>query len=191
MLTEKDLYNLLLDSGALMEGHFVLTSGLHSDKYVEKFRVLENPQTLDKICEQMYLKFKDTHVDIVIGAAIGGILLASTVAKYFDVKGIFSERQDGVMTLKRGFHIPEGSNVLIVEDIVTTGGSIFEIIELVKTMNVNIIGVSSLVHRCKDDIDFGCDYKSLLKLKIDTWEPNNLPSHLIDVPITKPGSTGK
>ncbi len=106
MLTEKDLYDLLLDSGALMEGHFVLTSGLHSDKYVEKFRVLENPKTLDKICEQMYLKFKDTHVDIVIGAAIGGILLASTVAKYFDVKGIFSERQDGVMALKRGFHIP-------------------------------------------------------------------------------------
>ena len=191
MLTEKELYNLLLDNGAVMEGHFVLTSGLHSDKYIEKFRVLENPKILDKICEQMYLKFRDSHVDVVIGAAIGGILLASTVAKYFNVKGIFSERQEGEMTLKRGFHMPEGSNILIVEDIVTTGGSIFEVIELVKTMDVNIVGVCSLVHRSKDDIDFGYEYKTLLKLKIDTWEPNNLPSHLIDTPITKPGSTGK
>ena len=154
MLTEKELYNLLLDNGAMMEGHFVLTSGLHSDKYIEKFRVLEDPKTLDKICEQMYLKFRESHVDVVIGAAIGGILLASTVAKYFNVKGIFSERQEGIMTLKRGFHIPEKSNVLIVEDIVTTGGSIFEVIELIETMDINIVGVCSMVHRSKDEINF-------------------------------------
>ena len=191
MLTEKELYNLLLENGAIMVGHFVLTSGLHSDKYIEKFRVLENPDTLDKICEQMHLKFKNCRVDVVIGAAIGGILLASTVAKYFNVKGIFSERQEEKMTLKRGFHIPEGSNVLIVEDIVTTGGSIFEVIELVEAMDINIVGVCSMVHRSKDEINFGHEYKTLLKLKIDAWEPNNLPSHLIDTPITKPGSTGK
>ena len=191
MLTEKELYNLLLEKGAIMEGHFVLTSGLHSDKYIEKFRVLENPDTLDKICEQMHLKFKNCDVDVVIGAAIGGILLASTVAKYFNVKGIFSERQKGKMTLKRGFHIPEGSNVLIVEDIVTTGGSIFEVIELIESMAINIVGVCSMVHRSKDEINFVHEYKTLLKLKIDTWEPNNLPSHLIDTPITKPGRTGK
>ena len=174
-----------------MEGHFILTSGLHSDKYIEKFRILENPDTLDKICEQMHLKFKNCRVDVVIGAAIGGILLSSTVAKYFNVKGIFSERQKGKMTLKRGFHIPKGSNVLIVEDIVTTGGSIFEVIELIETMDINIVGVCSMVHRSKDEINFAHEYKTLLKLKIDTWEPNNLPSHLIDTPITKPGSTGK
>ena len=191
MLTEKELYNLLLENGAIMEGHFVLTSGLHSDKYIEKFRVLENPDALDKICEQMHLKFKNCDVDVVIGAAIGGILLASTVAKYFNVKGIFSERQKGKMTLKRGFHIPEGSNVLIVEDIVTTGGSIFELIELIESMAINIVGVCSMVHRSKDEINFVYEYKTLLKLKIDTWEPNHLPNHLIDTPITKPGRTGK
>ena len=139
------IYNLLVDKGAIMTGHFVLTSGLHSNKYIEKFRVLEDPKSLEIICKKMAKKFNE--IDIVVSAAVGGILLSSGVAKELEVKGVFCERVDGNLVFKRGFTIPEGSNVLIVEDIVTTGGSIKEIITLLKNQNVNIVGICSLTHR--------------------------------------------
>ena len=185
---DNSIYKLLQDKGAIMSGHFILTSGLHSDKYVEKFRVLEDPESLEIICLEMAKKFSG--IDIVVSAAIGGILLSSGVAKQLSVKGIFCERVDGRLVFKRGFSIPEGSNVLIVEDIVTTGGSISEIISLLKSFNSNIVGICSLAHR-GDDIDFGYTYKTLVKFNIQTWEESNVPEWLKKIPITKPGSTGK
>ena len=182
------IYNLLVEKGAVMTGHFVLTSGLHSNKYIEKFRVLEDPVSLEIICKEMSIKFND--IDIVVSAAIGGILLSSGVAKELGVKGIFCERVDGQLTFKRGFTIPEASNVLIVEDIVTTGGSIKEIITLLKNQKINITGICSLAHR-GNDIDFGYTYEPLVKIDIDTWKEDMLPDWLSDIPITKPGSTGK
>ena len=131
------IYDLLLEKGAIMEGHFVLTSGLHSNRYIEKFRVLEDPESLEIICKEMASKFKG--IDLVISAAIGGILLSSGVAKEFKVKGIFCERVNGNMVFKRGFEIPENSNVLIVEDIVTTGGSIKEIIQILNHKKIKYL----------------------------------------------------
>ena len=185
---KNEIYNLLVDKGAVMKGHFVLTSGLHSNKYIEKFRVLEDPESLDMICKEMANFFNN--IDIVVSAAIGGILLSSGVARELGVKGIFCERIDGDLVFKRGFTIPESSNVLIVEDIVTTGGSIKEIITLLKDQNINIVGICSLAHRGKS-IDFGYTYKPLVNIDIDTWEKDMLPDWLSDIPITKPGSTGK
>ena len=182
------IYNLLVDKGAIMTGHFVLTSGLHSNKYIEKFRVLEDPKSLEIICEEMAKKFNE--IDIVVSAAVGGILLSSGVAKELGVKGIFCERVDGNLVFKRGFIIPEESNVLIVEDIVTTGGSIKEIITLLKNQNINIIGICSLAHR-GEIINFGCKYDTLTNINIETWEENKIPDWLNEIPITKPGSTGK
>ena len=182
------IYNLLVDKGAIMTGHFVLTSGLHSNKYIEKFRVLEDPKSLEIICEEMAKKFNE--IDIVVSAAVGGILLSSGVAKEFGVQGVFCERVDGNLVFKRGFTIPEESNVLIVEDIVTTGGSIKEIITLLKNKNVNIKGICSLTHR-GEPIEFGYYYEPLVKIDIDTWEEGTVPNWLSDIEITKPGSTGK
>ena len=186
----KKIYNLLIDKQAIMTGHFVLTSGLHSNKYIEKFRVLEDPKSLKEICKEMSNQFKYDNIDIVVGAAIGAILLSLGVAKELGVYGIFTERVDGNMVFKRGFSIPEGARVLVVEDIVTTGGSIKEIISVLESLNVKIVGISSLAHR-GDLIDFGYAYKPLVEVNIDTWESDNVPDWLDEIPITKPGSTGK
>jgi len=182
------IYTLLEDKGAIMSGHFILTSGLHSNMYIEKFRVLEDPESLDIICKEMADKFKN--IDIVVSAAVGGILISSGVARELGVKGIFAERVNGELIFKRGFKIPENSNVLIVEDIVTTGGSIKEIILLLNNQSINIVGICSLAHR-GEIIDFGYDYKTLVKVNIETWEDKNIPSWLAEIPISKPGSTGK
>ena len=146
-MDNNDILNLLKDSGAFLEGHFLLTSGRHSDRYIEKFRLMESPNHLDKVCKRMSEQFNPNEVDIVLGAAIGGILLSSGVAKYFGKKGIFTERVEGKMELRRGFEIKPNYNVVIVEDIVSTGGSIFELIDVVKSCNANILGVTSIVHR--------------------------------------------
>ena len=181
---------LLINKGAIMSGHFILTSGLHSNMYIEKFRVLEDPLSLDIISKEMASNYKDKQIDIVVGAAIGGILLSLGVAKELGCKGIFSERIEGEMLFKRGFSIPNDSNILIVEDIVTTGGSIKEIINLLSNFNVNIIGITSLAHRGKKN-EFGYPYKPLTEIQIQTWEKNNIPDWLDKISITKPGSTGK
>ena len=177
------IYDLLVEKGAIMEGHFVLTSGLHSNRYIEKFRVLEDPNSLEIICKEMASKFKE--IDLVVSAAIGGILLSSGVAKEFGVKGIFCERVNGDMIFKRGFTIPENSNVLIVEDIVTTGGSIKEIIQILNDKKINIQGICSLAHR-GDSIDFGYKYVPLVNIEIDTWNKNEVPEWLKKIKITKP-----
>ncbi len=185
-----EIYKLLVDRGAIMEGHFVLTSGLHSNKYVEKFRILEDPESLEIMCKTMADKYRNQNIDIVVSAAIGGILISSGVAKELGVKGIFCERVSGEMVFKRGFSIPDGANVLVVEDIVTTGGSIKEILLILESLNVNLIGVCTLAHR-GDPINFGCDYDALVNIDIETWEKDHLPDWLDQIPITKPGSTGK
>ena len=182
------IHALLKEKEAIMSGHFVLTSGLHSNMYIEKFRVLEDPFSLDIICKEMASKFDN--IDIVVSAAIGGILISSGVARELGTKGIFAERINGELIFKRGFKIPENSNVLIVEDIVTTGGSIKDIINLLKNQNINIAGICSLAHR-GELIDFGYSYETLVKVEIETWKSDELPSWLSDIPITKPGSTGK
>ena len=130
----EEVKNLLEWSGAILNGHFKLTSGKYSNQYIEKFRLLENPIALDKICSTMADIYKNKEIDLVISAAIGGILLSGGVGRYLNVKHIFSERVDGVMQFKRGFNIEKNTRVLIVEDIVSTGGSIFELIELLNVL---------------------------------------------------------
>ena len=127
------IYNLLVKKGAIMSGHFVLTSGLHSNKYIEKFRVLEDPVSLSHICKEMANQFKDDNIDIVVGAAVGAILLSSGVARELGTCGIFTERVDGEMVFKRGFSIPNGARVLVVEDIVDTGYTLSHVISLLKS----------------------------------------------------------
>ncbi len=190
-MKSEEVMDLLEWTGAIMKGHFKLTSGRHSDTYIEKFRLLENPIALDKICLTMASKYKEQNIDLVVGAAIGGILLSGGVGKHINCKHIFSERVDGIMDFRRGFTIEENSNILIVEDIVTTGGSIFELINLLSNYSVNIKGIVCLVDRSDKKLDFGFPFCSLLELSVESWEENNIPDWLEKIKITKPGSTGK
>ena len=190
-MKSNEVLNLLEWSGAIMKGHFRLTSGKHSNRYIEKFRLLENPIALDKICSTMADLYFKKDIDLVVSAAIGGILLTGGVGRHLNVKHIFSERVDGEMRFKRGFNIEEKQNVLIVEDIVTTGGSINEIITLVEKYNANIIGIVSIVDRNDKKKIFNYPYETLLNYPVESWKEEECPKCLKKEPIIKPGSTGK
>ena len=186
-----EVLDLLEWSGAILKGHFKLTSGKHSNQYIEKFRLLENPIALDKICSTMSKVYKKHEIDLVVSAAVGGILIAGGVGRHLNIKHIFSERVDGKMYLKRGFNIDEKQNILIVEDIVTTGGSINEIIELVELYNCNIVGIVSIVDRNDKMKIFKYPYETLLNFPVQSWEQDNCPHCKDNISLTKPGSTGK
>ena len=188
---ESNVKKLLKDSGALLEGHFLLTSGRHSNKYVEKFRLMESPEHLDRICKLMSDMYKQENVDIILGAAIGGILLSGGVGKHLDKKTIFTERVEGKMELRRGFEIKDNDRVLIVEDIVSTGGSIFELIDVVEEYNGRVMGIVSIVNRSVDEINFGYNFKSLLKYPIQSYDSIECPECLQDIPMTQRGRSGK
>ena len=190
-MNSKEIMDLLEWTGAIMKGHFKLSSGRHSDTYIEKFRLLENPIALDKICFTMSDKFKDNNINLVVGAAVGGILLSGGIGKHLDCKHIFSERVDRKMVFKRGFNIEKKSNVLIVEDIITTGGSVFELIDLILQYGANIKGVICIVNRSENNLNFNYPFISLLNLPVQSWETSQTPLWLKKVPLVKPGSTGK
>ena len=190
-MNTNEIIKKLEETGAILEGHFLLTSGKHSNKYIEKFRVLENPETLDLVCGEMARLFEDKGAEVVLSAAIGGILLCGGVGRHLNLKHIFAERIDGQLCLRRGFYLPKGIKVLIVEDIVTTGGSIIELIDLCNEYESEIIGICSLVDRSLNKTDFKYDYKSLLELPIDSWDEDDMPDWLKQIPITSPGRSGK
>ena len=190
-MNSKEILDLLEWSGAIMNGHFKLTSGRHSAIYIEKFRLLENPIALDKICSTMADNFSEDNIELVVGAAIGGILLAGGVGRHLNSKHIFSERVNGVMKFKRGFQVEPNTRVMIVEDIVSTGGSIKELIELLKSFKANIVGIICIVNRSQKNIQFDARFDSLLNFPSESWEENECPVWLLKTPITKPGSTGK
>ena len=181
----------LIDTGAILEGHFLLTSGRHSNKYVEKFRLIEQPESLDFVCSSMADLYRDKEINVVLGAAVGGILISGGVGQKLNVKHIFTERVNGIMELRRGFSLDKNSKVLIVEDIVTTGGSIFELIEIVKNCNAELVGITSILDRNKEPVNFGFSYKPLVQYPVDSWTSKDVPNWLSKIPITKPGRSGK
>ena len=186
MMTEAEVKQLLVDTKAVLEGHFLLTSGLHSPLYVEKFNVLQHPEYTEKLCKELAERFKDQNVQTVMGPMTGGILLAHEVGKALGTRAIFTEREKGVMTLRRGFHIEPGERVLIVEDIVTTGGSVQEVVNVVKKA-----GVGLLVDRSGGKAEFGVPkekVQALLHLTVPTYQPDNCPLCKEGVPMTERGS---
>ena len=191
MMTEQEVKQLLIDTKAILEGHFLLTSGLHSALYVEKFNVLQHPKYTERLCQELAERFKDQNVELVIGPMTGGILLAHEVGKALGTRAIFTEREKGVMTLRRGFRIEPGTRVLIVEDIVTTGGSVREVVDVVKASQGEIVGVGLLVNRSGGKADFGIPndkVQALLNLTVPTYQPEECPLCKDHVPMTERGS---
>ena len=191
-LTEKEVEDLLIETSAIMEGHFLLTSGLHSPRYVEKFNVLQKPVYTEKLCRAMAEKFKDANIETVVGPVTGGILLAHETGKALGTRAIFTERENGKMTFRRGFTLHEGERVLIVEDIVTTGGSIREVIDVVKEHGGIPVAVSMLVDRSGGKATFGdVPSTALLHMDVQTYKPEECPLCKAGIPMTKRGRTGK
>lgn len=192
MMTQEEVRALLVKTGAIMDGHFLLTSGLHSPHYVEKFNVLQHPAYTAQLCAAMAEKFKDAEIETVVGPVTGGILLAHETGKSLGTRAIFTERVDGKMMFRRGFSLREGERVLIVEDIVTTGGSIKEVIEVVKAAGAVPVAVSMLVDRSGGKADFGdVPSTALLTMDVETYSPDTCPLCAKGVPMTKRGRTGK
>ena len=191
-MSEKEVEDLLIETSAIMEGHFLLTSGLHSPRYVEKFNVLQKPVYTEKLCRAMAEKFKDANIETVVGPVTGGILLAHETGKALGTRAIFTERENGKMTFRRGFTLQEGERVLIVEDIVTTGGSIREVIDVVKEHGGIPVAVSMLVDRSGGKATFGdVPSTALLHMDVQTYKPEECPLCKAGIPMTKRGRTGK
>ena len=191
-MSEKEVEDLLIETSAIMEGHFLLTSGLHSPRYVEKFNVLQKPVYTEKLCRAMAEKFKDANIETVVGPVTGGILLAHETGKALGTRAIFTERENGKMTFRRGFTLHEGERVLIVEDIVTTAGSIREVIDVVKEHGGIPVAVSMLVDRSGGKATFGdVPSTALLHMDVQTYKPEECPLCKAGIPMTKRGRTGK
>lgn len=191
MMTEQEVKQLLIDTKAILEGHFLLTSGLHSPMYVEKFNVLQHPTYTETLCKELARRFAGQNVELVIGPMTGGILLAHEVGKALGTRAIFTEREKGVMTLRRGFRIEPGTRVLIVEDIVTTGGSVREVVDVVNQSGGYIVGVGLLVDRSGGTADFGIPndkVEALLHLTVPTYHPEDCPLCKEGKPMTERGS---
>lgn len=187
-MTEKDVLKLFDRYNALLTGHFRLSSGLHSEKYLQCALVLQYPDVAAKLAKALAGKFSSDKIDVVIGPALGGITLAYEVARAIGTRGLFTERQDGKMVLRRGFSIANGEKVLVVEDVITTGGSTKEVIDVVKALDGRVVGVASIIDRSDSPIDFGVRFESLAKLKIETFKEGDCPLCKKNIPVTKPGS---
>lgn len=190
-MTEQEVMRMLEETQAVLHGHFLLTSGLHSPMYVEKFNVLQHPRYTEQLCKEIASRYVNDNIQVVVGPMTGGILLSYEVAKCLGTRSLFTERVDGKMTFKRGFHIEQGTRVLIVEDIVTTGGSVVEVIDAVKEQGGIPAGVGLLVDRSGGKVNFGIRTEALLHLNVATFKPEECPLCKEGVPMTKRGRTGK
>ncbi len=189
-MQEKEVIEIFEKAGSLLTGHFLLTSGKHSEKYMEKFAVLQKPELTEILCSGIANYFRNEKIDVIIGAAVGGIILSYETARQLKCRGIFMEREEGKLKLRRGFTINKGEKVLIVEDIVTTGGSVQEIIDELKTSyECEIAGVGFLINRSGKEIDFKAGKTFYLaKIDIETYESKDCPLCKKNIPLTKRGS---
>ena len=191
MLSHKKSLNILRKTNALLEGHFVLSSGLHSSKYIQCAKLLSYPHLAEKICKSLANKIRKSckRIDLILAPAMGGIIIGYEIGRILKKETIFCERIRGKFTLRRGFKINKGSRVLIVEDVITTGKSSMECVKLIKKNKAKLIGFASLIDRStKKNLKIKKRIISHLKINVPTYKKNRLPKDLKLVPISTPGS---
>ncbi|ACV28814.1 Orotate phosphoribosyltransferase [Anaerococcus prevotii] len=181
---------LLKKSNALLEGHFILSSGKHSNKYIQCAKLIENPVYCEEVANIIgeKLKEKGIEVDLCVGPAMGGVIISYELARALGVNAIFTERENGQMTLRRGFEIKEGMKVIIVEDVITTGKSSFETVDVIRSCGAEVLALTSIVNRSNKDEINGLPIISATKIDVDTWDEGEIPDELKNIPATKPGS---
>ncbi len=206
-MDREEIMRMFEKTGALLRGHFELSSGLHSDQYLQCALVLQHPEYAVSLCGELASKFKEDGPDVVVGPALGGIVVSYEVAKAMaahlrqdfggqpaealataGARSIFCERRDGKMTLRRGFSVGTNDKVLVVEVVITTGASVKEIIEIMRQSGARVIGVGAICDRSSGPIDFGARFESLIKLDIQSFSPRDCPLCKDGIPIQKPGS---
>jgi len=176
------------ETGALLTGHFLLSSGLHSEQYFQCAKVLQYPEHASKLGAEIAQRYYDQHITVVVGPAMGGIIIAHEVARALGVKCLFTEKTESGMQLRRGFKVSPDDRCIVVEDVITTGGSALKVVQLLKAIT-NVIGVASIVDRSNTPPDFdGVPYGGLLNMPAKTYEADNCPLCAEGLPITKPGS---
>lgn len=171
-----------------MRGHFLLTSGRHSDVYVEKFRVLEQPAVLSRLCSEIAATFAGQAIDVVAGPTTGGIIIAFEVARQMGLPALYVESEQGRRTLRRGASIEPGARVLIVDDVLTTGTSVREVVEVIQEKGGVPAGVAVLIDRSANPIDFGCAFSAAHRVEAVSYRPDEVPAWLNEIPIVKPGT---
>ncbi len=187
-MDKNDILEIFRSTGALLEGHFVLTSGRHSTTYFQCAKVLQYPEYLTLFSRMIADHFETEIIDTVIAPAIGGIVIGTDVGRQLGVKTIFTERKDETMKLRRGFGIEKGERILIVEDVLTTGGSINEVGEIVKKNKGNIVGVGVVVDRSDGSIKLDKNQMAILEHKTNSFAEDEVPEYLAKIPVQKPGS---
>ncbi len=189
MVSNERVEEILKESGVLLNGHFLLASGKHSDRYLQCARVLQYPGFSEELISIMADAFKDEKIDAVIGPATGGIIIAYELARQLKTVNLFTERVEGKMALRRSFELKKGARVVIAEDVITTGGSVFEVIEIAKEYGCEIVGVGVLVDRSNGTIDFGTKLVSCYKTFVEAYEADNCPvCKEGKIPVVKPGT---
>lgn len=192
MLSQEEVLEIYRKTGGLLKGHFKLTSGRHSDTYMQSAKLFVDAKSSEQVCKALAEKLDGVKVDMVISPAVGGILMGYEMSRQLGVPNIFAERDNGVMTLKRGFTIPSNANILVCEDVVTTGGSVKEVIALVRELGGNPIAVASLVDRSNGNVDFGIKFVNLISMEVVSYDESECPlCKEGKLPVVKPGSTGK
>lgn len=187
-MTETEILNIFKKTEALLTGHFLLTSGRHSDRYFQCAKVLQYPEYTEQLCKMIADNFKNIKIDTVIAPAIGGLVVGQEVARLLNKKFIFAEREDKKLSLRRGFSLEENEKVLVCEDVVTTGGSVFEVIDIAKGYKSEVVGVGFIVDRSNGKVNFGYPQFSTLKMEVVSYLPDECPLCREDVEFVKPGS---
>ena len=191
MLSHKKSLDILRKTNALLEGHFVLSSGLHSSKYIQCAKLLSYPSKATEICKSLALKIKKKFkkIDLILAPAMGGIIIGYEIGRILNKETIFCERVKGKFTLRRGFEIKKGSKVLIIEDVITTGKSSMECVKLIKKSKAKLVGFASIIDRStQKSLKIKSKIVSHLKIDVPVYKKNQIPFELKSVPITTPGS---
>ena len=191
MLSHKKSLDILRKTNALLDGHFVLSSGLHSSKYIQCAKLLSHPNLAQKICKSLANKIKKNYrkIDLILAPAMGGVIIGYEIGKLLKKETIFCERVNGKFILRRGFNIRKGSRVLIIEDVITTGKSSLECVKLIKKANAKLIGFASIIDRStKKSLKIKTEIISHLKIDVPTFSKKQLPNNLKLIPISTPGS---
>ena len=187
-MKEEEVLKIFEECEGILKGHFLLSSGLHSPDYLQAAKVFQYPRYATLLSRELTLRFKKEEIDLVIGLAIGGILLSFEIGRILKKRTIFAEREEGKMALRRGFSLQKGERCLVVEDVITTGASTKEVIDLIKRNKADVVGVAAIIERSKKPIDFKTMKEVLLHIPLITYSEKNCPLCKKKIPLIKPGS---
>ena len=188
MISKEEMLGMFTETGSLLSGHFLLTSGLHSPQYFQCALLLQYPAHMTRLCSELASAFREKNVDVVIAPAVGGILVAQEVGRILNKRTIFAEREGQTMSLRRGFSIRAGERVLVTEDVITTGGSVMEVIDLVRSNGGEVVGLGVIVDRSAGKFKVDILFVSLLQMDVVVYQPDVCPLCQEGKPVLKPGS---